>query len=87
VHHIKPRSNFGVNLENNLITLCDNCHNLEHEIDNHQDIVPYLKKNELAKYVMTHQKLKELFPHLAFLSIPIKYKKSTMSLAELVKTI
>ena len=87
VHHIKPRSKFGVNLENNLITLCDNCHNFEHKVDNHQDIVPYLKKNELVKYVLTHLKLKELFPHLTYLSIPAKYKKSPVSLDDLVKTI
>ena len=47
VHHIKPRSQGGTNVPNNLITLCSKCHKQVHE---------YLKKNKNVKFKILNYK-------------------------------
>ena len=41
VHHIKPKSQDGTNVPNNLVTLCEHYHKQVHE---------YLKKNKIVKF-------------------------------------
>ena len=41
VHHIKPRSQGGTNVPENLVTLCEHCHKQVHE---------YLKKNKTVRF-------------------------------------
>jgi len=47
VHHIKPRSQGGTNVPDNLITLCEHCHKQVHE---------YLKKNKTVKFKIKEYK-------------------------------
>ena len=47
VHHIKPKSQGGTNVPNNLITLCKKCHKQVHE---------YLKKNKKIKFTIKEYK-------------------------------
>ena len=47
VHHIKPRSQGGTNVPENLITLCEYCHKQVHE---------YLRKNKKVKFKIKEYK-------------------------------
>jgi len=47
VHHIKPRSQGGTNVPNNLVTLCEHCHKQVHE---------YLKKNKTVTFKIKEYK-------------------------------
>ena len=47
VHHIKPKSQGGTDVPENLVTLCENCHKQVHE---------YLKKNKAVKFKIKEYK-------------------------------
>ena len=47
VHHIKPKSQGGINVSSNLITLCEHCHKQVHE---------YLKQNKKIKFKIREYK-------------------------------